>query len=394
MAIKVISTSRVPVKAWVEGVPFADNAQEQLVNIASLPFIFKWVAAMPDVHLGKGATVGSVIPTKGAVIPAAVGVDLGCGMGAVCTSLLSGDLPKGLHQLRLDIEREIPRGFSAHKDPPDFVTQKWYDLEGTAQLKIKIPFVFKGDEINQLGTLGGGNHFLEVCLDEQDRVWIMLHSGSRGVGNRIGTHFIKSAKAFMEQWFIPLPDKDLAYLPQGTEDFDLYCEALDWALRYARTNRQIMMQRALLCLHLFCGKAVEPYIMGIDCHHNYMTQEHHYGEDVFITRKGAINAASGVMGIIPGSMGAKSFIVRGKGNPESFNSCSHGAGRAMSRNEAKRSVTMEQHLGSVSHVECRKDDGLLDESPFAYKPIDAVMEAQRDLVEVVHTLHQVLCIKG
>ena len=398
------ATQQVPVKSWTRGVPFNDNAKQQLRNTSTLPFIHKWVAAMPDVHLGRGATIGSVIPTLGAVIPAAVGVDLGCGMMAVKTSLRADQLPDSLLAIRSRIEQRVPHGFSSSRKQrdtgnwgniPDDVAQAWQPLDdGFTALKEKHPFLKNGNNINQLGTLGSGNHFVEICLDQKDRVWVMLHSGSRGVGNRIGTHFIAQAKKEMERWMIQLPDKDLAYIPEGSEHFGDYVRAVAWAQDYARINREVMMARTLEVLKEHITVPFEARTEAVNCHHNYISKENHFDENVWVTRKGAVSAQKGEMGIIPGSMGAKSFIVRGLGNAESFCSCSHGAGRVMSRTEAKRVVSLAEHAKALDGVECRKDAGVLDETPSAYKPIEQVMEAQKDLVEIVHTLKQVVCVKG
>jgi tRNA-splicing ligase RtcB len=399
------SADGVPVKAWTKGVSVEKEAKQQLLNVASLPFIFKWVAAMPDVHWGMGATVGSVIPTKGAIIPAAVGVDIGCGMMAVQTSLMASDLPDNLHALREAIEKAVPVGRTdnggpndrgAFKNAPSSHLDEWAKLNGRFEKILeKYPKLKHQQRINHLGTLGTGNHFVEVCLDEAQRVWFMLHSGSRGVGNRVGTFFIELAKKDMERWLINLPDKDLAYLPEGTEHFDDYVYAVHWAQDYAVVNRHLMMQNVIDAVR---GSGLVPTfdatLQAVNCHHNYVAIENHYGENVFVTRKGAVRAREGDLGIIPGSMGAQSFIVRGKGNAESFTSCSHGAGRAMSRTEAKRRFTLEDHTKATAGVECRKDADVIDETPAAYKPIDAVMAAQRDLVEIVHTLRQVVCVKG
>ena len=394
-----------PIKAWTRGVPVEEAAEKQLLNVAQLPFIYKWVAAMPDVHWGIGATVGSVIPTKGAVIPAAVGVDIGCGMMAVKTSLNASHLPDNLYGIRTAIEKAVPVGRTdnggkndrgAWQDPPANVLEAWSRLQERFDAIIaKYPKLNHPQRINHLGTLGTGNHFIEVCLDQDQNVWFMLHSGSRGVGNRFGTFFIELAKQDMRKWMINLPDADLAYLPQGTEHFDDYVEAVHWAQEYALLNRELMMANMIAAV---AGSGLVPafqsHVEAVNCHHNYVTWEHHYGENVLITRKGAVRAREGDMGIIPGSMGARSYIVRGKGNPESFTSCSHGAGRAMSRTEAKRRYTVADHIAATQGVECRKDEDVIDETPMAYKPIDAVMEAQKDLVEIVHTLRQVVCVKG
>lgn len=394
-----------PIKAWTRNVPFDDNAKAQLGNIARLPFIHKWVAAMPDVHVGKGATVGSVIATKKAVIPAAVGVDIGCGMMAAKTSLRATELPDNLFGLRSAIEAAVPHGRTdnggrndkgAWQTPPPGQVNAWKTLSMQyEEIQSKHPKIRRGNDLTHLGSLGTGNHFIEICLDEQDCVWFMLHSGSRGVGNRIGRYFIELAKADMRRFFINLPDADLAYLPQGTDHFDDYIQAVMWAQEYARTNRELMMSAVISAVKASglvpnFNAAVE----AINCHHNYVTWEHHYGENVLITRKGACRAQQGDLSIIPGSMGARSFIVRGLGHPESFHSCSHGAGRIMTRTEAKRRVSLDEHAKATAHVECRKDEGVLDETPSAYKPIDAVMAAQNDLIEVVYTLKQVVCIKG
>jgi tRNA-splicing ligase RtcB len=395
----------VPIKAWTKGVPLEDAARQQLLNVAQLPFIYKWVAAMPDVHWGIGATVGSVIPTKGAIIPAAVGVDIGCGMMAVRTSLNASHLPDNLFGIREAIEKAVPHGRSdnggkndrgAWANPLASTVDAWDTLhERFERIVQKYPKLNHQQRINHLGTLGTGNHFIEVCLDQDQNVWFMLHSGSRGVGNRFGTFFIELAKQDMRKWMINLPDADLAYLPQGTDHFDDYVEAVHWAQDYALSNRQLMMQNIIAAVR-GCGlvPAFDATVEVVNCHHNYVTWEHHYGENVLITRKGAVRAREGDMGIIPGSMGARSYIVRGKGNPESFTSCSHGAGRAMSRTEAKRRFSVADHIAATRGVECRKDADVIDETPMAYKSIDAVMEAQKDLVEIVHTLRQVVCVKG
>jgi tRNA-splicing ligase RtcB len=396
----------VPVKRWTRGVPVEQSALDQLANVARLPFIHKWVAAMPDVHWGMGATIGSVIPTKGAIIPAAVGVDLGCGMMAIETTLVASDLPDHLGSVRAAIEKAVPHGREVNRskrdrgawgDPPKRVAERWKaELDDRfVKLVDKHPKIEKSNHVVHLGTLGTGNHFIEICLDERDRVWLMLHSGSRGVGNRIGSYFIALARADMKRWFINLPDENLGYFPEGSEYFDDYVEAVGWAQDFARINRELMMQNVIAALSNAPG--IRPFMttdMAVNCHHNYVAREHHYGADVWVTRKGAVRAGRGELGIIPGSMGAKSFIVAGKGNPESFCSCSHGAGRAMSRAEAKRRFSIEDHAAATAHVECRKDEDVIDETPAAYKSIEAVMQAQADLVDVVHTLRQVVCVKG
>jgi tRNA-splicing ligase RtcB (3'-phosphate/5'-hydroxy nucleic acid ligase) len=402
---QVLSTNNVPIKAWTHGVPFESEAEAQLRRVASLPFIHKWVAVMPDVHAGLGATVGSVIACKKAVIPAAVGVDIGCGMMAVKTSLRADQLPDDLKPLRLAIEAAVPHGRTdrggandrgAWGDVPAHHAAAWAELEpGYQRILARHPSAGLAMRVPQLGTLGTGNHFIELCLDEAGAVWVMLHSGSRGIGNRIGSYFIERAKADMRRWFINLPDQDLAYLPQGSELFDDYLHAVEWAQGYARKNRELMMQNTIDALrNLGTLPAFEAHLEAVNCHHNYISWEHHYGENVIVTRKGAVRARLGELGIIPGSMGAKSFIVRGKGNPESFTSCSHGAGRTMSRTKAKKLFSVADHEAATTGVECRKDTDVIDETPGAYKAIDDVMAAQADLVEIVYTLKQVVCVKG
>jgi tRNA-splicing ligase RtcB len=350
--------------------------------------------------------VGSVVPTERAIIPAAVGVDIGCGMMAVETTLTASQLPDTLGPLRTAIERAVPHGRTssggrgdrgAWHDIPAATAGAWRELAPEyARLTRKHARIGQGNDVNQLGTLGTGNHFIEVCLDERDRVWFMLHSGSRGVGNRIGTYFIELARQDMKQHVQNLPDKDLAYLEEGTQHFTDYVEAVDWAQRFARTNRELMMHQVVAAARTASVglPAFELGELAVNCHHNYVEREHHFGKQVFVTRKGAVRARAGDLGIIPGSMGARSFIVRGKGEPESFCSCSHGAGRAMSRGEAKRRFTVEDHVRATAGIECRKDAEVIDETPMAYKPIDDVMAAQTDLVEVVHQLRQVVCVKG
>lgn len=391
-----------PVKLWTDGVPVEDDARRQLLNTARMPFIFKHLAVMPDVHLGKGSTIGSVIPTVGAIIPAAVGVDIGCGMIAARTSLHARDLPDHLHGLRSAIEQAVPHGktFGKHDqgawaDVPAQADQAWGRLAGRFKaITDKYPRLAKTNNRQHLGTLGGGNHFIEVCLDEADRVWFMLHSGSRGVGNAIGNLFIELAQADMRQHLANLPDKDLAYFEEGSRHFADYVEAVEWAQDYARQNRELMMLAVVAAARKVLGKPFEASLEAVNCHHNYVQREQHFGREVLVTRKGAVSAQKGQLGIIPGSMGAKSFIVRGLGNPESFCSCSHGAGRVMSRTKAKSRFTVEDQRRATAHVECRKDKEVVDEIPMAYKDIDAVMRAQQELVEVVHTLRQVVCVKG
>lgn len=400
--MKVIATEGKPIKHWTEGVLFEDEAQKQLKQLATLPFIFKHLAVMPDVHAGKGSTVGTVLATQRAIIPAAVGVDIGCGMIASKTSLKASDLPDSLSVLRSVIESTIPHGSFPGKprigswgDIPDLTLRAWADLEGIFLLLCNdYPKLKNSNNINHLGTLGGGNHFVEICIDTEDNVWFMIHSGSRGVGNMIGRIFIEKAQKDMERYFIQLPDRDMAYLPEGSEHFVPYIKAVRWAQQFALLNRVVMMQNLHDAVTRFLQKSFDRDLVAVNCHHNYVSFERHFDEKVIITRKGAVSAKEGEMGIIPGSMGAKSFIVRGLGNPDSFHSCSHGAGRVMSRTKAKALVSLEDHENNLHDVECRKDSSTLDETPQAYKDIDAVMAAQRDLVEIVHTLKQVLCVKG
>jgi len=392
---KLITKGRVPVKIYTDEVEHA--AMAQLANIAQLPFIHSHIAAMPDVHLGIGATVGSVIPTKGAIIPAAVGVDIGCGMNAVRLSLKASDLPDSLRAVRSAIEAAVPVGFNIHKYERVGRGTVNQLMPGLDEIIAKHPGIAKMQKphvwTKQLGTLGGGNHFIELCLDENDDVWIMLHSGSRGIGNIIGRYFINLAKKDVQRNNVHVPDKDLAYFAEGADHFDDYVHAVEWAQDYATTNRREMMRLVV--------KALEPHLPrftvskeAINCHHNYVSQENHFGEKVFLTRKGAIAAYEDQLGIIPGSMGAKSFIVRGLGNATSFCSCSHGAGRVMSRTAAKKQFDQFDVAAQTQGVECRKDKGVVDEIPAAYKDIDQVMANQSDLVEVVHTLKQVVCVKG
>ena len=401
--MKVIKTDNGLVKAWVDGVELGDKALGQIINVANMPFIHKHVAVMPDAHWGMGCTVGSVLATKGAIIPASVGVDIGCGMVAAMTNLTADMLPDNLHNLRVSIEANVPHGGPGVKGSwnergyrmPPRVESAWLAKlsYGWSMLNTDPLIKVGGVTIEQLGTLGGGNHFIEICLDESNRVWVMLHSGSRGPGNRIGQFFIEKAKIDMRRYYINLPDVDLAYIPDNTPEFGMYWTALSWAQQFAQVNRDMMLASVWHALRLYWPD-IEYMEGAINCHHNYVAKEHHYGENVWVTRKGAVRAQLGDMGIIPGSMGAKSFIVRGKGNPESFNSCSHGAGRVMSRGQARKQISMEQHRQAVAGVECRVDEDVIDESPAAYKDVEKVMAAQADLVEIVHTLKQVLCVKG
>jgi tRNA-splicing ligase RtcB len=393
------------IRAWVSGVPVEEAAMDQLRNVAALPCVHGHVAAMPDVHYGIGATVGSVIPTKGAIIPAAVGVDIGCGMIAGRTDLKAEDLPDSLAGVRDAIERAVPAGRTnqggagdrgAWAEPPMAVRHAWETLASRLDgIIAKTPGVrTRVSPACQLGTLGTGNHFIEVCLDEAGAVWLMLHSGSRGIGNRIGTHFIELARKDAERNDIHLPDRDLAYLREGAEHFDEYVEAVQWAQDFAAENRGLMVEATIAGVSRALDRPIAIQEAAVNCHHNYVAREHHFGEDLWITRKGAVRAGRDELGIIPGSMGVRSYITRGLGNEESYESSSHGAGRAMSRNAAKKRFSLEDHARATEGVECRKDADVIDETPGAYKDIDAVMAAQTDLVEVVHTLKQVVCVKG
>ena len=400
----VAEPGSVPIKLWSRGVPVEDEALRQVRQVARLPVVWPHVAVMPDVHVGIGATVGSVVPTRHAIIPAAVGVDIGCGMIAARTSLHANDLPDSLAGVRSAIELAVPHGRTtargsrdkgAWNDPPKTAQQAWALLERDFRRLCELhPRLKNTNNLNHLGTLGTGNHFVELCLDETDQVWVMLHSGSRGVGNAIGTHFIALAQADMRGHIANLPHRDLAYFEEGSKHFADYVFAVDWAQRFAKENRAIMMSNTLATLAKAIPKKFTLIEEAVNCHHNYVQRETHFGESLFVTRKGAVSAQRGQLGIIPGSMGAKSFIVRGLGNEDALCSCSHGAGRVMSRTKAKQMITLDDHVKATAHVECRKDAEVIDESPAAYKSIDAVMAAQRDLVEVVHTLRQVVCVKG
>lgn len=381
-----------PVLSWANH-ELGQAETKMAKNVASLPFVFKHVALMPDVHLGKGALVGSVVATQDAIVPAAVGVDIGCGMAAIKTPFTAEQLDGKLKQIRLDLEAAIPTGFNENKESDRQVSnwqgwQKFNTLHsGVKDLEAKA--------IRQMGSLGGGNHFCEICLDENNTVWLMLHSGSRHIGNVLAQRHIETAKTLAKMTNASLPDPDLAHFVQGTPEFDAYWHDLQWAQDYAHFNRVVMMTRfkRVVEKHLAGGKPIKP-LLEVNCHHNYAEKEVHYGEDVYVTRKGAVRARQEDLGIIPGSMGAKSYIVRGKGNAQSYCSCSHGAGRLMSRNAAKKTYTLDDLIAQTQGVECRKDEGVLDEIPGAYKPIEQVMANQADLVEVVATLKQVLCVKG
>ena len=392
-----IQEGLVPVKVYTGEIEPA--ARAQLVNISRLPIVHHHVAAMPDVHLGIGATVGSVIPTKRAIIPAAVGVDIGCGMMATRLSLSANELDEfALKKVFGQISRDVPVGFEQHNDREVRSHAAKRFERGLRRILDKHSGIEKrkgknSSWVHQLGTLGGGNHFIEVCLDEADQVWVMLHSGSRGIGNAIGSYFIELAKRDAERLNMVLPDRDLAYFPEGAKHFDDYVEAVGWAQDYARANREEMMDLVLDSMH----RHLPPFDVtdeAVNCHHNYVERETHYGESVWLTRKGAIRARDGELGIIPGSMGARSYIVRGRGAAESFHSCAHGAGRLMSRNAAQKRFSTKDLEAQTAGVICRKDKGVLDEIPGAYKNIDEVMANQSDLVDVVHTLKQIVCVKG
>ncbi len=389
MPIAKVLEGRVPVKVWTQDVE--PEAQQQLLNTASLPFVFKHVAAMPDVHYGMGATIGSVVATKGAIVPACVGVDIGCGMMAVKLGIAPQRILDKIKDIRHSIERSIPLGF----DRNNHITATVAAWEGWDQHVPLLDVDLKQKATHQLGSLGGGNHFIEICLDTAGDPWVMLHSGSRGVGNKLATRFIDSAKNLMDTYFIKLADPDLAYLSEGTKEFQDYMVALDWCQRFAFENRIEMMRRVLkdLAREVNDGNPIEK-LLEVNCHHNYVAKENHFGQNVWLTRKGAVRAREGDMGIIPGSMGARSFIVKGRGNLDSFCSCSHGAGRRMSRGKAREAFTTADMEAQTAGVECRKDEGVIDEIPSAYKDIQKVMDDQADLVEVVAELKQVMCIKG
>jgi len=391
-----LTKGKSPVLVWTDEVE--SSALDQLKRMADLSVIHDHIAVMPDVHMGKGATVGSVIPTRRAIIPAAVGVDIGCGMCAVRTSLTAAQLPESLRQVRNTIERDVPVGFNMHSNRRMRFKAASKVEAGLKEILDRHPGITskspkKDSWARQIGTLGGGNHFIEICLDEADRVWIMLHSGSRGIGNKIGQYFIGKAKEVIAKADVHLPDKDLAYLTEGSGLFADYWYALTWAQEYAARNRQEMLDIVLETL----GRNLPAFELdeaAINCHHNYAAREMHDGSEIYVTRKGAIRAGAGELGIIPGSMGARSYIVRGKGNKKSFCSCAHGAGRRMSRSAARKQFSRDDLVEQTEGVECRKDKGVIDEIPGAYKDIEQVMENQIDLVETVHTLNQVLCVKG
>lgn len=402
---QVFNGEKTHAKIWSDHVE--ESAMKQIEDLCALPFIHKHVAIMPDVHCGYGSTVGSVIPTIGAIIPAAVGVDIGCGMMAVQLDLNASQLPDSLKEARSAIESTVPHGRTDNGGKndrgawgdklPDDVESAWLPMDvKLIGLAERHPKLLKGhvNTYRHLGSLGTGNHFIEICLDETDTVWVMLHSGSRGIGNRIGTYFISLAKEDMKRWFINVPDKDLSYFPEGTDHFKDYVEAVSWAQNYALINRKLMMTRTLEALAEIFGLGVHIQKKAVNCHHNYVERENHFGANIFVTRKGAVRARRGDLGIIPGSMGTRSYIVEGLGNKDSFNSCSHGAGRVMSRTKARHTFTVEDLEKQTKGVECRKDADVLDEIPGAYKDIDEVMANQSDLVRPIHTLRQIVCVKG
>lgn len=395
-----------PIKLWTDGVPVEQSALEQLYNVASMPFIHGWLAVMPDVHLGMGATIGSVIPTDGAIIPAAVGVDIGCGMCAVELNCSNDELLNvSLSLLRECIERRIPHGrtcnggqgdvgaWSYRSEPVD-VSDVWrHELSERYDFIVKdAPRLAKANARNHLGTLGSGNHFIEVCTSDTGNAWLVVHSGSRGIGGAIGSYYIKRAKELCKRWHVKLPDPNLAYLPDGEDDFSRYMVAANWAQKFAKLSRGLMADATMGALHDH-GLCAEPR-RTIDCHHNFVQHIRHGGKRVLLTRKGATDASAGTMGVIPGSMGDPTYIVRGKGNADSWNSCAHGAGRVMSRTQARKTFCVGDHKLATEGVECRKDESVLDETPYSYKRIGDVMAAQTDLVDTVARLKQVVCVKG
>lgn len=394
---RVISDTPVPIKIWASDMEM--EAEKQVRNMATLPFIHSHVAVMADAHAGKGSTVGTVIATKGAIIPAAVGVDIGCGMCAVKLPFKINQF-KDLPNLRHSIERSVPVGRHGNKDISSRV-KDFFDKAGTPRAAQFDHQDKLGKAREQCGSLGGGNHFIELCQDQNDDAWIVLHSGSRNIGKELADIHIHEAQGLMKKYFINLPDPDLAYLSQQTPEFDNYIHDLHWAQNYAKMNREEMMTKIIEQINRHLNPNwLADYMpskysdLRVDCHHNYTQMENHYGANIWVTRKGAVSAREGELGIIPGSMGAKSFIVRGRGNVESFMSCSHGAGRKMSRTKARASYTEADLIAQTRGVECRKDKDVIDEIPAAYKDIDQVMADQVDLVEPVFTLKQVLCVKG
>jgi len=391
----------IPIKCWTRGVPFEESAQQQLKNAALIPIIGPHIAVMPDVHFGIGSTVGSVIPTRKAIIPASVSVDIGCGVVAYQTTLTSKDISDNGKDLFEAISKAVPHGGAQSTNVgnwdsiPDIVAKASAEMDDDLRRMIdKNGKISSKNVYCQLGTLGSGNHFIELAHDESDHIWIMIHSGSRGIGNKIGSYFIEVAKKEMERLDRRLPDKNLAWLDEGTDHFNDYVEAVSWAQNYALKNRELMMEFVIKAIKKTIRKQFMITEQKINCHHNYVQKETHFGEEVYLTRKGAVSAQLGEWGVIPGSMGTRSYIVQGKGNPDSFRSCSHGAGRVMPRGFAKKNITLQMHKDATEGVFCRKDKDVIDESPAAYKNIDNVMEAQKDLVEVKEKLKQIVCIKG
>ena len=387
--------------AFLDPETIEPQALEQLHNISEMPFVFKHLAVMPDCHLGKGATVGSVIATKGAIIPAAVGVDIGCGMIAVKTKFFAKDLPDGLEKIRIGIERRIPLGAGvSNKSLTESAEKKWVDLNLNAMDQGRLGIYAELDKnwATAIGTLGSGNHFIELSLDQSDQVWIVLHSGSRGIGNKIAQKHIKIAQGLCEEMFVALKDRDLAYLPEGRQEFKDYITDLLWAQDFARLNRDEMMDRVLkeLSYSFFNedGHQVEIELERINCHHNFTQKEQHFNQSVWLTRKGAIQMRRGQMGVIPGSMGTRSYIVSGLENPLSYASAPHGAGRRFSRTEARKRFTMDDFDIAMKGIECRRSKELIDELPGAYKDIDEVMENSKELVKIEYELRQVLNVKG
>lgn len=409
--MQTIQTDGALIKAWIDGVPVEDSAMQQLHNVAQLPFVFKHVAVMPDVHMGIGATIGTVVATDaddGAIVPSITGVDIGCGMMAVRTTLKESDIPESIrHDLRVQIEQHVPNGRTCNGGKGDVGAwirgkipervQKLWDTELDSVYKAVIavhPKARAFNDVNHLGTLGTGNHFIEVSIDEEGFVWVMVHSGSRGPGNRFGSFFIRLAKEQCAKWYVKLPDRELAYFPVKMHA-QWYLRAAAWAQKFAKLNRELMMEQVFEALRVpMMGLPEFTTNTSVNCHHNYVEREKHFGQQVYVTRKGAIRARDGELAIIPGAMGVCSYIVKGRGNRDSFMSASHGAGRLMSRTAARKKFTVEDHIEATKGLECVKDATVLDETPLSYKSIDAVMAAQADLVEPVHQLRAIICVKG
>jgi tRNA-splicing ligase RtcB len=394
--LEVISDARIPIKLWIPSADIEIDAIKQLRNAANLPITYRHIAVMPDVHFGRGATVGTVMVTKDAICPAAVGVDIGCGMMAVQTDLDPDKVTAKLDEIVHSIRRSIPVGFHENRELTVQV-EDWMEKDTSCGMLTTFSRN-KGlyeKACHQMGSLGGGNHFIEICLDKDRRVWVMLHSGSRHIGLRMATYHTKVAQALMKRYHISLPDPELAYLPQGETEFNDYWAELRWAQEYAMANRAEMMRRVMkdLSYAVHDKKHIERGFF-VNCHHNYAARENHFGENVIVVRKGAIKAGESDYGIVPGSMGAKSYIVQGLGDPQSFMSCAHGAGRKMSRKRAKSEFTVDDLKVQTEGIVCAKDESVLDEIPAAYKDIDTVMKNQHDLVKPVYVLRQIACIKG